>query len=77
MRNEIEIGIEVVCVRTESNYPQLKLGKKFTITNKCRGTYNDLYKFVSDSGEKVSWIELEYFKTLSEYRSEKLENLLL
>ena len=71
------IGERVVCIKEEVNYPQLKIGKLFTVTEKVRGSLGvDLYKLISDKGEKVNWIDHYYFKTLSELREQKLENLL-
>ena len=74
------IGERVVCIKEEVNYPQLKIGKLFTVTDKVRGSIGvtkncDLYKLISDKGEKVNWIEHYYFKTLSELREEKLKEL--
>ena len=67
---------KVVCVREEVNYPQLKIGKHFTVTEKIRGSLGvDLYKLISDEGEKVKWIDHYFFKTLSELREEKLKEL--
>jgi hypothetical protein len=70
------IGERVVCIKEEVNYPQLKIGKLFTVTDKVRGSLGvDLYKLISDKGEKVNWIDHYYFKTLSELREEKLKEL--
>ena len=70
------IGERVVCIKEEVNYPQLKIGKLFTLTDKVRGSLGvDLYKLISDKGEKVNWIDHYYFKTLSELREEKLKEL--
>ena len=70
------IGERVVCIKEEVNYPQIKIGKLFTVTDKVRGSLGvDLYKLISDKGEKVNWIDHYYFKTLSELREEKLKEL--
>ena len=70
------IGERVVCIEEEVNYPQIKIGKLFTVTDKVRGSLGvDLYKLISDKGEKVNWIDHYYFKTLSELREEKLKEL--
>lgn len=70
------IAERVVCIKEEVNYPQLKIGKLFTVTDKVRGSLSvDLYKLISDKGEKVNWIDHYYFKTLSELREEKLKEL--
>jgi len=70
------IAERVVCIKEEVNYPQLKIGKPFTVTDKVSGSLGvDLYKLISDKGEKVNWIEHYYFKTLSELREEKLKEL--
>lgn len=70
------IGERVVCIKEEVNYPQIKIGKLFTVTDKVRGSLGvDLYKLISDKGEKVNWIDYYYFKTLSQLREEKLNQL--
>lgn len=71
------IGERVVCIEEEEvNYPQIKIGKLFTVTDKVRGSLGvDLYKLISDKGEKVNWIDHYYFKTLSELRDKKLKEL--
>lgn len=67
---------EVVCIEEEVNYPQLKIGKHFTVTEKIKGTLgDDLYILISDEGENVNWIEYYYFKTIAELREEKLKLL--
>lgn len=67
---------KVVCVKEEVNYPQLKIGKHFTVTEKIKSSYDeDLYILISDEGEMVNWIEYYYFKTLSELREERLKEL--
>jgi hypothetical protein len=67
---------KVVCVREEVNYPQLKIGKHFTVTENIKSSYDeDLYILISDEGEYVNWIEYYYFKTLSELREERLKEL--
>jgi len=66
---------EVVCVEEEVNYPQLKIGKHFTVTQKIRGSLGTLYTIRDENNKLTKWIDDYYFKTIAELREEKLKEL--
>ena len=66
---------KVVCVREEVNYPELKIGKHFTVTAKINGSLGILYTVRDENNKLTKWIDYYFFKTLSELREEKLNEL--
>jgi L-rhamnose isomerase len=71
------IGERVVCIKEQILDYRMKVGKVFTIrdyTGKI-GSGNEYYVVVSDSGEKIGWLDSSHFKPLSEVREDKLQEL--
>ena len=78
------IGLKVVCINELGLIPhkcgtgRIKIGKQFTIRDITIGnTTNKIYyDIVSDDDVKFGWFDSIHFKTLSEVREEKLNELL-
>ena len=78
------IGLKVVCINDVGLIPhkcgtgRIKIGKQFTIRDITIGnTTNKIYyDIVSDDDVKFGWFDSIHFKTLSEVREEKLNELL-
>lgn len=78
------IGLKVVCINELGLIPhkcgtgRIKIGKQFTINAYSIGnTTNKIYyDIVSDDDVKFGWFDSIHFKTLSEVREDKLNELL-
>ncbi len=77
------IGNKVVCIKGQdldsmNPEPILEIDKIFTIRDVSWSIDKSrkYYVAVSDKGEKTGWISANYFKTLSEVREEKLNQIL-
>jgi len=78
------IGLKVVCINEGGLIPhkcgtgRIKIGKQFTIRDITIGnTTNKIYyDIVSDDDVKFGWFDSIHFKTLSEVREDKLNELL-
>ena len=78
------IGLKVVCINDVGLIPhkcgtgRIKIGKQFTIRDITIGnTTNKIYyDIVSDDDVKFGWFDSIHFKTLSEVREDKLNELL-
>lgn len=78
------IGLKVVCINELGLIPhkcgtgRIKIGKQFTIRDITIGnTTNKIYyDIVSDDDVKFGWFDSIHFKTLSEVREDKLNELL-
>ena len=78
------IGLKVVCINEVGLIPhkcgtgRIKIGKQFTIRDITIGnTTNKIYyDIVSDDDVKFGWFDSIHFKTLSEVREEKINELL-
>lgn len=72
-------GMRVVCVREKAMY-LYKIGEQFTILDVIEPRESIIgeryYTLVSDSGQKMGWIESKYFRPISEIREEKLNQLI-
>jgi hypothetical protein len=71
------IGEKVVCIKEEVLNDRMKLGKVFTIRDYTGliGSGNEYYVVVSDTGEKIGWLDSKHFKLLSEVRQDKLQEI--
>lgn len=71
------IGERVVCIKEQIIDGRMKVGKVFTIRDYTGliGSGNEYYVVVSDSGEKIGWLDSTHFKLLSEVRQDKLEEI--
>ncbi len=77
------IGNKVVCIKDQAldsmnPEPILEIDKIFTIRDVSWSIDKSrkYYVAVSDKGETTGWISANYFKTLSEVREEKLNQIL-
>lgn len=76
------IGEKVVCIKEQeiTDYKSLSnkliIGRLFTIRETTVSkSGKEYWTLISDDGDKLGWIETNYFKPLSEIRSEKLKEL--
>lgn len=71
------IGERVVCIKEQIIDGRMRVGKQFTIRDYTGliGSGNEYYVVVSDTDEKIGWIDSTHFKLLSEVRQEKLQTL--
>lgn len=71
------IGERVVCVKEQIIDGRMKVGKVFTIRDYTGliGSGNEYYVVVSDTGEKIGWLDSTHFKLLSEVRQDKLQEI--
>jgi hypothetical protein len=70
------IGERVVCIKEEPFNQRVKIGMLFTVINKTLGrTDVEYWTVISDDGYKCGWIDANHFRTLSEIREEKLQEL--
>ena len=76
------IGEKVVCIKGQeiTDYKSLSnkliIGRLFTIRETTVSkSGKEYWTLISDDGDKLGWIETNYFKPLSEIRSEKLKEL--
>lgn len=55
----------------------MRVGKLFTIRDYTGliGSGNEYYVVVSDTGEKIGWLDSTHFKLLSEVRQDKLQEI--
>lgn len=71
------IGERVVCIKEQILDYRMRVGKVFTIRD-CTGLIgsgNEYYVVVSDTGEKIGWVDSTHFKLLSEVRKDKLQEI--
>lgn len=69
-------GQRVVCVKEQALSNKLIIGRLFTIRETTVSTSGKEYwTLISDDGDKLGWIETNYFKPLSEIREDKLKEL--
>lgn len=70
------IGQRVVCVKEKALSNKLIIGRLFTIRETTVSTSGKEYwTLISDDGDKLGWIETNYFRPLSEIREDKLKEL--
>ena len=71
------IGERVVCIKEQIIDGRMKVGKVFTIRDYTGliGSGNEYYVVVSDTGEKIGWLDSTHFKLLSEVRQDKLQEI--
>ena len=71
------IGERVVCIKEQIMDIRMKVGKAFTIRDYTGliGSGNEYYVVVSDTGEKIGWLDSTHFKLLSEVRQDKLQEI--
>ena len=71
------IGERVVCIKEQIIDGRMKVGKLFTIRDYTGliGSGNEYYVVVSDTGEKIGWLDSKHFKLLSEVRQDKLQEI--
>lgn len=71
------IGEKVVCIKEQILDHRMKVGGQFTIRDHTGliGSGNEYYVVVSDSDEKIGWIDSKHFKLLSDIRQDKLQEL--
>ena len=71
------IGERVVCIKEQIIDGRMKPGEIFTIRDYTGliGSGNEYYVVVSDTGEKIGWLDSTHFKLLSEVRQDKLQEI--
>ena len=71
------IGERVVCIKEQILDSKMKPGEIFTIRDYSGkiGPGNEYYVVLSDTGEKIGWLDSKHFKLLSEVRQDKLQEL--
>ncbi len=74
------IGNKVVCIKGQALAlePILEIDKIYTVSDVSwsHDKSRKYYMIVSDKGETIGWISANYFKTLSEVREEKINQIL-
>lgn len=72
------IGERVVCIKEQILDGRMKVGEIFTIrdySGLIGNSGNEYYVVVSESGEKLGWLDSKHFKLVSEVRQDKLQEL--